>query len=92
MSEHEGFGVPLVESMLMRVPVMAHAATAVPFTLGGAGVQFGEKRIAEVAETAHALATDETLRERVLLGQDRRLAAFAPEAVRGALRTHLESL
>ena len=40
MSEHEGFGVPLVESMLMRVPVLAYAATAVPFTLGGAGVQF----------------------------------------------------
>ena len=92
MSEHEGFGVPLVESMLMRVPVLAHAATAVPFTLGGAGVQFGEKRIAEVAETATALHTDEALRERVLLGQDRRLAAFAPEAVRGALRAHLESL
>ncbi len=32
------------------------------------------------------------LRERVLLGQDRRLAAFAPEAVKGALRAHLESL
>ena len=92
MSEHEGFGVPLVESMLMRVPVLAHAATAVPFTLGGAGVQFGEKRIAEVAETARALHTDEAMRERVLLGQDRRLAAFAPEAVLGALRAHLESL
>jgi glycosyltransferase involved in cell wall biosynthesis len=92
MSEHEGFGVPLVESMLMRVPVLAHAATAVPFTLGGAGVQFGEKRIEEVAEIARALHTDGALRERVLLGQDRRLAAFAPEAVKGALRAHLESL
>ena len=38
MSEHEGFGVPLVESMLMRVPILAYSATAVPHTLGGAGV------------------------------------------------------
>ena len=30
MSEHEGFGVPLVESMLMGVPVLAYEAAAVP--------------------------------------------------------------
>ena len=92
MSEHEGFGVPLVESMLMRVPVLAYAATAVPHTLGGAGVQFRQKRLAEVAETAHALATDERLREVVLAGQDRRLEAFAPERVLGSLREFVESL
>jgi glycosyltransferase involved in cell wall biosynthesis len=92
MSEHEGFGVPLVESMLMRVPVLAYAATAVPFTLGDAGVQFSEKRLAEAAELAHALATDEALRASVLAGQCRRLAAFAPEAVEGALRRYVESL
>jgi len=92
MSEHEGFGVPLVESMLMRVPVLAYAATAVPHTLGGAGVQFRPKRLAEVAETAYALATDARLREAVLAGQDRRLQAFAPERVLGSLRASLESL
>jgi glycosyltransferase involved in cell wall biosynthesis len=92
MSEHEGFGVPLVESMLMRVPVLAHAAAAVPHTLGGAGVQVRQKRLAEVAETAHALTTDVALRSAVLAGQDRRLAAFAPERVLASLRTYLESL
>lgn len=92
MSEHEGFGVPLVESMLMRVPVLAYAATAVPHTLGGAGVQFREKRLAELAEVARALATDEALREAVLAGQDRRLEAFAPERVLGSLRGYLEAL
>jgi glycosyltransferase involved in cell wall biosynthesis len=91
MSEHEGFGVPLVESMLTRVPVLACAATAVPFTLGGAGVQFTEKRIPEVAEAARALATDEALRAAVLAGQDRRLADFAPEAVLATLRAHVEA-
>ena len=91
MSEHEGFGVPLVESMLMRVPVLAYSATAVPFTLGGAGVQFTEKRFAEVTEIAHALATDEALRARVLAGQDRRLAAFEPAGVLAALRAQVES-
>jgi glycosyltransferase involved in cell wall biosynthesis len=92
MSEHEGFGVPLVECMLMRVPVLAYAAAAVPFTLGGAGVQFTSKRLAEVAETAHALATDEALRAAVLAGQDQRLPAFAPSAVETVLRGWVESL
>ena len=92
MSEHEGFGVPLVESMLMRVPVVAYRCTAVGDTLGEAGVQFKEKRLAEMAEAAHVLTTDPALRTRVLEGQDRRLVAFAPAAVEGALRGYLESL
>jgi glycosyltransferase involved in cell wall biosynthesis len=92
MSEHEGFGVPLVESMLMRVPILAYAATGVPFTLGDAGVQFSEKRLAEVAEIARALATDAALRVPVLAGQDRRLDAFAPAAVEAALRGYVDAL
>ena len=32
MSEHEGFGIPLLESMAYRVPVLAYAAAAVPGT------------------------------------------------------------
>jgi glycosyltransferase involved in cell wall biosynthesis len=92
MSEHEGFGVPLVEAMLMDVPVLAHAATAVPFTLGGAGVQFGEKRFEALAELAFALAHDAELRASVLAGQRRRLAAFAPATVEAALDAHLTDL
>ena len=92
MSEHEGFGVPLVESMLTRVPVIAYASTAVPDTLGGAGLQFTEKRFPEVAEAAHALVTDDALRSVVLSGQDRRLEAFAPSAVERTLRSWVDSL
>jgi glycosyltransferase involved in cell wall biosynthesis len=92
MSEHEGFGVPLVESMLMRVPVLAYSATAVPHTLGGAGVQFTEKSLPEVAELAHALVHDDSLRAAVLAGQERRLDAFTPDAVEGALRSYVDSL
>lgn len=91
MSEHEGFGVPLVEAMLMDVPVLAYSAAAIPDTLGGAGVQFSAKRFAEVAELAHALAKDDGLRARVLAGQRRRVRDFAPAAVEGVLRRALEA-
>jgi glycosyltransferase involved in cell wall biosynthesis len=92
MSEHEGFGVPLVESMLMRVPVLAYDSTAVPHTLGGAGVLFAEKRLPEMAEMASRLARPGPLRDTVLAGQDERLAAFAPAAVEATLRAYLGSL
>jgi L-malate glycosyltransferase len=38
MSEHEGFGVPLVESLWFDLPVIAHESSAVAETLGGAGI------------------------------------------------------
>jgi glycosyltransferase involved in cell wall biosynthesis len=92
MSEHEGFGVPLVEAMLMRVPIVAYATTAVADTLGDAGVQFAEKLYPEMAEVGHRLTTDRALREAVLAGQDERLRAFAPASVEARLRAHLQSL
>ena len=92
LSEHEGFGVPLVESMLMDVPIVAHRVTAVGDTLGAAGVQFAERRIDEMAEVAHGLASDERLRAGVLAGQRRRVKDFEPAAVEATLRRHLESL
>lgn len=90
MSAHEGFGVPLVEAMLMDVPVLAYGAAAVPDTLGGAGVQFDSKRLPELAELAHTLTRDEALRAQVLAGQRRRLLAFAPAAIEARLRSYLE--
>jgi glycosyltransferase involved in cell wall biosynthesis len=92
MSEHEGFGVPLVESMLMDVPVLAYRAGAVPGTLGRAGVLFDEKEFDEVAEMAARLATPGPLRAAVLAAQTRRLTHFAPAAVEATLRSYVDSL
>ena len=44
LSEHEGFCLPLVESMIFDLPVVALAATAVPYTLGEAGVLLRDSR------------------------------------------------
>ncbi|MCP3098727.1 glycosyltransferase [Myxococcus sp. K15C18031901] len=90
MSEHEGFGVPLIEAMAADVPVMAYAAAAVPETLGGAGVAFDQKRFAFLAELAVDLSEDLSLREPVLEGQRRRLAHFSAASVQQALERALE--
>lgn len=85
MSEHEGFGVPLIEAMAAEVPVLAYAAAAVPETLGGAGVGFDQKRFDVLAELVVELSEDVPLRTAVLEGQARRLQDFSPEASQRAL-------
>lgn len=92
MSEHEGFGVPLIEAMAAEVPVMAYAAAAVPETLGGAGVAFDQKRFAFLAELAVDLSEDLSLREPVLAGQKRRLEHFSAVSAQDALSRALEGL
>ncbi len=85
LSEHEGFCVPLLEAMAADVPVLAYASTAVPDTLGGAGVQFHPKDLELAAELLGELAYDETLRARVIVGQRKRLQDFGDGRIREIL-------
>lgn len=89
MSEHEGFCIPLVEALAHRVPVLAYAATAIPETLGGAGILFNEKRHEIVAEMMARLEEDGDLRRAVLAKQDARLADFKARDLAAELRSHL---
>jgi glycosyltransferase involved in cell wall biosynthesis len=74
MSEHEGFCLPLVESLVFDVPIVAYDSTAVPDTLGGAGVLVREKRFDRLAELVDIVAHDAALRARLIAGQRARLA------------------
>ena len=85
LSEHEGFGVPLVEAMAMDVPVLAYASTAVPETLGGAGVTFAPKDLEYAAELVGTLVYDERVRADVIAGQRRRVEAFGRARLEQAL-------
>jgi L-malate glycosyltransferase len=92
MSRHEGFGVPLVESMLLKLPILALRNTAVTDTLGDAGVRFDEPDLPRMAEIGHQVIHDATLRAAVLAAQDARVRAFAPDAVLSRLREYVVSL
>ncbi len=76
LSEHEGFCLPLVESMIFDLPVIALGATAVPGTLGGAGILLDRFRPDETAELVGLLARDEALRRTLVESDRRRLADF----------------
>jgi glycosyltransferase involved in cell wall biosynthesis len=82
MSEHEGFCVPLIEAMWFDVPVLAYRSSAVPETLGPAGMLFTDKgRWRELAALAQLLVEDRELRRKVLEAQRKRRSAFLPEAI-----------
>ncbi len=92
MSEHEGFAVPLVESMLMELPVLAYAAGAVPDTLAGAGVLFFEKNYDELAEMAHELVYREEIRRPVIEAGRSRVERFHPRRVAADLLAFVEEV
>ncbi|MDF3127744.1 glycosyltransferase family 4 protein [Kiritimatiellaeota bacterium B1221] len=92
MSEHEGFGIPLLEAMQAELPVMAYASSAVPETMAGAGFLFKEKIFDELAAWIPRLAGEGVLREEILAGQRRRLEAYDAQDIEGRLRELLQPL
>ena len=73
LSEHEGYGAPLVEAMSLRLPVIAYDAGAVRETLQGGGVLLSEKSPEVVAELLGRVVGDEKVRQAILDTQVRAL-------------------
>lgn len=89
LSEHEGFFVPAVESFYFGLPVLAYNCTAVPYTLGKAGMLINTKNYAEIAEMIQLVVENQPLREAIIRGQTARLAHFQPEKVLATLFHYL---
>ena len=81
LSEHEGFGVPLLEAMRFRLPVVAYDAAAVGETVGSAGVLLHERDLAEAAEAAAIVSEAGDVRERLVEAGERRVKDFDPDKV-----------
>ncbi len=82
MSEHEGFGVPLIEAMWFDVPVLAYKSSAVPETMDEGGLLFTDKQdFDQLAAAAGLLIHDPEVKDKVISGQHRRRNAFLPETI-----------
>ena len=92
MSEHEGFCIPLLESMLHSVPIVAHASAAVPETLDGSGLLLSERRYDLAAELLGQLTGNAALRAAVVKQQSKRLARYRQRDLEAELRENLAPL
>ena len=92
LSEHEGFGLPFIESLVFDLPVVAYDCTAVRDTMGEAGVLIRDKGVGFVAELVDIVARDKALRERIIRGQRKRLRQYKDADLEGILIKNVEKL
>ena len=76
LSDHEGFGVPLVEAMGHGLPIVAFGAGAVPEVLGDAGILLEHKSPRHVADAVSRLTADARERDHLVEAGRKRLRAL----------------
>lgn len=90
LSEHEGFGIPLVEAMVHQIPVVAYQAGAIASTLGGAGLLLHTKHYASIAALLAPLITNPALRWQQVQRQNQRLQSLSIDVLREAFACWLQ--
>jgi glycosyltransferase involved in cell wall biosynthesis len=81
-SEHEGFCVPLVEAMAMKVPIVAYASTAIPETAADSALIWSERDPYLMAQSIDFLLADETARMTLMMrGSQRYEQRFSNRAI-----------
>ncbi len=92
LSEHEGFGVPLIEAMIFDVPVIAYNSSNIRNTLDGGGVLFTEKNLEYMAGFLSLLAKNRALRREIIKRQRETLIKFKYENIKYELVDFLNKL
>jgi glycosyltransferase involved in cell wall biosynthesis len=91
LSNHEGFCVPLLESMYHRLPIVSYRNTAVPETVQQAGLILPDKEPARVAAAVHRVVGDARLRGELATAAAERVDWFALPRVQDGFVTALEA-
>ncbi len=65
MSEHEGFGIPILEAFAQGIPVIAYDTTAVGETLRSGGIRILEKKFEYIAEIIHSINLNPNLKSQI---------------------------
>ncbi len=76
MSEHEGFGIPILEAMGLRVPVLAFASSAVLETVRDAGILFTKKNFPLLSELIHKILLSSNLQDLIRKSQLQRIQQY----------------
>lgn len=66
-SEYEGFGLPALEAMTYRIPVLAAESSCLPEILGDAALYFKAKDISGIIHAIESVAQNANLREQLIV-------------------------
>jgi glycosyltransferase involved in cell wall biosynthesis len=77
MSEDEGFCLPIFEAMRNELLVLAYGIPAVAETMGAAGLRFGHKDFASVAQYLAELRADPDRHDAIVTAQSRRASELS---------------
>lgn len=66
MSAHEGFCIPLLESMYSGIPTFAYDAGAIPETMGNAGILIYDKSPEKIAKIIYTILSTYDLRTEII--------------------------
>ena len=81
-SYHEGFCVPLVEAMALKVPIIACESSAIPGTVGKAGLVWKERNPYLLAESMNYLDENEHISAQLaMMGRKRYEQFFSNERI-----------
>jgi len=92
LSEHEGFGIPLIEAMALDLPVIAYAAAGIAETMGDAGILIRDKEPATILGHLLRLHDDRSFRGNVIRRQRERVLWYGLDHIVRALRSWLVCL
>ncbi len=92
MSEHEGFGMPLVEAMAFDVPVLAFASSGVPSTLGSGGLLLEKQDPKAMSAAAKLVLAEPWLRRELIRAQRHELERFERHNILKSLESFLYEL
>ncbi|MFZ6768250.1 glycosyltransferase family 4 protein [Undibacterium sp. Di26W] len=93
LSEHEGFGMPLIEAMLHDVPVIARTTEGVSATMGAAGMLLdADVSPATCAAHVHMVLSEPALRRRIIATQRQNVERFSRQQIKHALQAFLQGL
>lgn len=92
LSDHEGFGIPLIEASSIGLPVVAYDSSNIRHTLAGSGLVLSHKNSADVAAVWQRLITRPLWRHRLAKGQQANLSRFGFENLKSQLNAFISSL
>lgn len=93
MSEHEGFGMPLIEAMHFDLPVIAKNSSNIANTLGQAGWLLSEtSSIFEMATAIHTVMKEPALKRNLIQTQRQHLKHFSKQSCLQQLSAYFQEL